>query len=408
MKSKVKKEYVLQYLLNKLNNTTQEVPFIMGLNGMLLYRPIMNENGDFSGEFEMTDPSTYTFERIDRVPVGILVSNGDYSVIKSQDGLNTIDSSAFNATLSFLVYAEVLEVYQKLMFSMEEFRDKLLGNIDFMRGAEYDYTEDTVFSKYWTVATHCDDFVPGSELIVNGNRYIEFTLSIDLDVSEDLPYGNQFEWSVASSVKTWILTDEATFNASQKEKINVNQTGYITPRPDLFPSALEKELGTVLRASYRPMPEEVYYAYYIVKYDYKEYERIVPLITSWGSSQSLNGFQLLRNKLLSEDYIKKAQSIHNVASSRGWAITFTMLFKDTSNIVIDLFKETYPFKEYMNRPYKVKLVYKKKTFVDNVPQFVEYAPLGFETEVIPQDNGTSSVHGDNLSFSLSMSLYWSE
>lgn len=408
MKSKVKKEYVLQYLLNKLNNTTQEVPFIMGLNGMLLYRPIMNENGDFSGEFEMTDPSTYTFERIDRVPVGILVSNGDYSVIKSQDGLNTIDSSAFNATLSFLVYAEVLEVYQKLMFSMEEFRDKLLGNIDFMRGAEYDYTEDTVFSKYWTVATHCDDFVPGSELIVNGNRYIEFTLSIDLDVSEDLPYGNQFEWSVASSVKTWILADEATFNASQKEKIDVNQTGYITPRPDLFPSALEKELGTVLRASYRPMPEEVYYAYYIVKYDYKEYERIVPLITSWGSSQSLNGFQLLRNKLLSEDYIKKAQSIHNVASSRGWAITFTMLFKDTSNIVIDLFKETYPFKEYMNRPYKVKLVYKKKTFVDNVPQFVEYAPLGFETEVIPQDNGTSSVHGDNLSFSLSMSLYWSE
>lgn len=408
MKSKVKKEYVLQYLLNKLNNTTQEVPFIMGLNGMLLYRPIMNENGDFSGEFEMTDPSTYTFERIDRVPVGILVSNGDYSVIKSQDGLNTIDSSAFNATLSFLVYAEVLEVYQKLMFSMEEFRDKLLGNIDFMRGAEYDYTEDTVFSKYWTVATHCDDFVPGSELIVNGNRYIEFTLSIDLDVSEDLPYGNQFEWSVASSVKTWILTDEATFNASQKEKIDVNQTGYITPRPDLFPSALEKELGTVLRASYRPTPEEVYYAYYIVKYDYKEYERIVPLITSWGSSQSLNGFQLLRNKLLSEDYIKKAQSIHNVASSRGWAITFTMLFKDTSNIVIDLFKETYPFKEYMNRPYKVKLVYKKKTFVDNVPQFVEYAPLGFETEVIPQDNGTSSVHGDNLSFSLSMSLYWSE
>lgn len=408
MKSKVKKEYVLQYLLNKLNNTTQEVPFIMGLNGMLLYRPIMNENGDFSGEFEMTDPSTYTFERIDRVPVGILVSNGDYSVIKSQDGLNTIDSSAFNATLSFLVYAEVLEVYQKLMFSMEEFRDKLLGNIDFMRGAEYDYTEDTVFSKYWTVATHCDDFVPGSELIVNGNRYIEFTLSIDLDVSEDLPYGNQFEWSVASSVKTWILTDEATFNASQKEKINVNQTGYITPRPDLFPSALEKELGTVLRASYRPMPEEVYYAYYIVKYDYKDYERIVPLITSWGSSQSLNGFQLLRNSLLSEDYLKKAQSIHNVASSRGWAITFTMLFKDTSNIVIDLFKETYPIKEYMNRPYKVKLVYKKKTFVDNVPQFVEYAPLGFETEVIPQDNGTSSVHGDNLSFSLSMSLYWSE
>lgn len=408
MKSKVKKEYVLQYLLNKLNNTTQEVPFIMGLNGMLLYRPIMNENGDFSGEFEMTDPSTYTFERIDRVPVGILVSNGDYSVIKSQDGLNTIDSSAFNATLSFLVYAEVLEVYQKLMFSMEEFRDKLLGNIDFMRGAEYDYTEDTVFSKYWTVATHCDDFVPGSELIVNGNRYIEFTLSIDLDVSEDLPYGNQFEWSVASSVKTWILTDEATFNASQKEKIDVNQTGYITPRPDLFPSALEKELGTVLRASYRPMPEEVYYAYYIVKYDYKEYERIVPLITSWGSSQSLNGFQLLRNKLLSEDYLKKAQSIHNVASSRGWAITFTMLFKDTSDIVIDLFKETYPIKEYMNRPYKVKLVYKKKTFVDNVPQFVEYAPLGFETEVIPQDNGTSSVHGDNLSFSLSMSLYWSE
>ena len=188
-------------------------------------------------------------------------------------------------------------------------------------GAEYE--EESVFCI--DCLNHCDDFVPGSELIVNGNRYIEFTLSIDLDVSEDLPYGNQFEWSVASSVKTWILTDETTFNASQKEKVDVNQTGYITPRPDLFPSALEKELGTVLRVSYRPMPEEVYYAYYIVKYSYKEYERIVPLITSWGSSQSLNGFQLLRNKLLSEDYLKKAQ-LFTRCFSRAWAITFTMLF----------------------------------------------------------------------------------
>lgn len=408
MKSKIKKEYVLQYLLDKLNNTTQEVPFIMGLNGMLLYRPLMDENGNFSGEFEMTDPNTYTFERTDRVPVGIVVSNGDYSVIKSQDGTNTIDSSAFNATLSFLVYAEVVEVYQKLMFSMEEFRDKLLGNIDFLRGAEYDYAQDTAVVKYWTVATHCDDFVPGSELIVNGVRYVEFLLSIDLDVSEDLPYGNQFEWSVSNSVKMWIETTQDVFTFSQKEKIEVSQVSYSSPQPNLFPSSLDKETGTVMRVSYRPQAEEVYYAYYIVKYDYKEYERVIPLVVSWGSSQSLNGFQLLRNNLLTEEYLKKAQSVHNVASSRGWAITFTMLFKDTSDIVVEMFKETYPVKEYMNKPYKVKAVYKKKTMVDNIPQFVEYEPLGFEAEVIPQDNGTSSVHGDNLSFSLSMSLYWSE
>ena len=115
-----------------------------------------------------------------------------------------------------------------------------------------------------------------------------------------------------------------------------------------------------MRVSYRPQAEEVYYAYYIVKYDYKEYERVIPLVVSWGSSQSLNGFQLLRNNLLTEEYLKKAQSVHNVASSRGWAITFTMLFKDTSDIVVEMFKETYPIKEYMNKPYKVKAVYKKE------------------------------------------------
>lgn len=406
MKSKIKKEYVLNYLLNKLNTTTQEVPFIMGLNGMLLYRPVMNENGDFSGEFEMTDPDTYTFERKDRVPVGIIVSNGDYSTIKSQDGSITIDGASFSATLSFLVYADIVSVYQKLIFSMEEFRDKLLGNIDFLKGAEYDYVGDTAFVKYWTVATHCDDFQPGSELIVNGNRFIEFTLNIDLDISEDLPYGNQFEWSVAPSVKSWVVTTQAIYDTTTKQKIQLDQTGYTTPQPNLFPSTTPYNLGDVLRVAYRPSPGEVFYAYYYVQYDYTTYERILPLTVAWGSSQSLSGFQLLRNNLLGTDVLQKAQAVHNVASSRGWAITLTMLFKDTSNIVVELFKETYPIKEYMNRPYKIKAVYKKKTLVGGIPQFSEFAPLGFECQVIPQDNGTTSVHGDTLSFSLSMSLYW--
>lgn len=408
MKSKVKKEYVLQYLLDKLNDTTQEVPFAMGLNGMLLYKPVLNENGEFTGQFEMTDPDTYTFERVDKVAVGIVVSNGDYSTIKSQDETISIDGASFSSTLSFLVFSSDIAVYQKLMFSMEEFRDKVLGKLDFLKGAEYDYVGDTAVVKYWTVATHCDDFQPGSELIVNGNRFIEFTLNIDLDISEDLPYGNQFEWSVAPSIKSWVATTKNVYDTTTKQKIQLDQIGFTSPQPNLFPSASTYDLGDILRVSYRPTPEEVFYAYYYVQYAYSTYERVLPLAVAWGSSQSLSGFQLLRNNLLSTDVLKKAQTIHNIASSRGWAITLTMLFKDTSNIVVELFKETYPIKEYMNKPYKIKAVYKKKTMVGGIPQFDEYSPLGFECEVLPQDNGTTSVHGDTLTFSLSMTLYWSD
>ena len=34
MKSKVKKEYVLNYLMEKLNSNYYEIPFYMGIDGM--------------------------------------------------------------------------------------------------------------------------------------------------------------------------------------------------------------------------------------------------------------------------------------------------------------------------------------------------------------------------------------
>ena len=79
---------------------------------------------------------------------------------------------------------------------------------------------------------------------------LNFLLSIDLDVSEDLPYGNQFEWSVSNSVKMWIETTQDVFTSSQKEKVEVSQVSYSSPQPNLFPSSLDKELGTVMRVSY--------------------------------------------------------------------------------------------------------------------------------------------------------------
>ena len=144
-KSNIKKEEVLRYLMAKINNSTQNVKFVMGLDGQPLYRPTIDDNGQFSGEIEEVDPETYQFGQRGVVPVSVEVSTGDFMNVKPIDNDENvkIESSTFSAVLGFLVYAENMGVLRQQIFALEEFRDTLLGALDILKTRQVDYTNDS-------------------------------------------------------------------------------------------------------------------------------------------------------------------------------------------------------------------------------------------------------------------------
>lgn len=407
MKSKIKKEQVLDYLLDKLNSNYYGMPFYMGTKGSPVYRAVTNDNGEITA-FEYIDEETYQMDFTQKIPVSVIVTNGDYSVIKDIHGEEEVNGASFNATLGFLLSVETVGNYKVMLEALEQVRDSMLGNFEILKANQLDLSLNTTSLYSYLVATHCDDIQLGGELELNGKRYLEYMLTIDIDVSDNISYGNQYKWYVASYEKQWVISNQDYYNNYKKTKITLNQTQYTSPRVDKFPSGDITEYNTALKVTTSILGGGTLITYYKLQYVEKEYQRIMPLIASWGSSQSLGGFQMLRNNLVTEEDIKRAKMIHSVASARGWALTFTLQLQDTKEILCDLFAETLPKKDNLQLSYKVKAIYNKMTIDGNEVTFEIFDKLGFELNLIPQESGTSSVHGDNIVFTISMTPFWGD
>ncbi|NCA80571.1 MAG: hypothetical protein EOM76_10380 [Sphingobacteriia bacterium] len=148
------------------------------------------------------------------------------------------------------------------------------------------------------------------------------------------------------------------------------------------------------------------FEFYMKKSVADEYEQILPVQVSWGSSNSLNGQQLLNNTELTDT--RRSKMIHNLVASRGWAFTLTLLFDDTKPIIVDLFKETFLIKDTMNTPFSLSVKYKKKTMVANTPTFAYANNLAFEYDLIPSDSMTEIVYGDKIIFTVGFAPSWNE
>jgi len=408
MKSKIKKEQVLKFLMDKLNNNYYGVPFYMGVDGMPVYKPLLDDNGNIT-DIEVVDQETYEQDFISKVPVSVMVSNGDYSTLKDLTGNgNDVNGASFSATLGFLLQVEDTKTYKVMLEAVEQVRDEMLGGFFILKAVQYNFTNDTKSIYPYLVATHCDDIQVNYELELNGKRYLQYSLSVDLDISENISYGNQYEWYVANYKKVWTVTTKTYYDDYKRTKLYLDQRPNLSPNPSLFPNVDTTEFNTALRVDTLNGVGQNIQTYYRLLYTEQSYERIMPLIVSWGSSQSLTGFQMLRNNLLNEDEIKKAKMIHSVASTRGWAFTLTLQMQDTKNVLVDLFQETLPKKDNLQLPYKIKAVYKKMTIVGETITFETFDKMGFELSLIPQDSGTSSVLGDNIIFTLSLSPFWGD
>ena len=337
--SNVKKDDILEYLNSKLNQNTQDVVFSTGIDGMPLYRPVTKKSSDGAIEgLEFFDETTYTATKKDVIPYSVPVIEGDYANLKTIEQDGQIRTSSWSVALSFLVYVGSY-VHNKLLFSIEEFRDKLLGNFDNLEVTEFDYNNDETSGsiKKFNVVTTAGDVVAGGLLTISGDKYLEYILRIDLDVGEDISYGNQFEFYISG----------------------------------------------------QGVPEE----------------RVLPIQASFGSSNTLQGAQLLKQEGYSDQILKRSQMVHNIISSRGWAINFTFLLQRNKPIIKTLFKENFLMRTSMNDA-KYKISIKYKYYDEDTSSYVYDEELSFDYDVLVGEVSTEVIYGDNVIFGVGFALSW--
>jgi hypothetical protein len=338
--SNVKKDDIIFYLNNKLNQNTQDVVFSTGVDGMPLYKPMTQETSEGRIEgLEFFDESTYQKTKKDVVAYSIPVIEADYANLKTIEQDKQIRTSSWSVALSFLVYTGSY-VHNKLLFSIEEFRDKLLGGFDIMDVYQFDYANDSRGEAVkFNVVTTASDVVAGGLLTISGDKYIEYILRIDLDIGEDIAYGNQFEFYISGQ--------------------GVAQT------------------------------------------------RVLPIQASFGASNTLEGFQLLRQPTLTGKLLERSQAVHNIIASRGWAINFTFLFERKNLIIKKLFQESFLFRSRMNDA-KYKILVKVKYYDEISQQFVYDNDLEFERDIVVGETSTEVVYGDNILFGIGFALSWED
>jgi hypothetical protein len=343
MKSNIKKDTVLNYIISQFNNenSTQDIKFIMGSEGMPLYKPISFEgvNGT-PDEFEFFDEQTYQISKEQAIPISIPVIEADYANLITIDETKRIGKAVWSVNLSFLVYANSY-VHNKLLFAIEEFRDKMLGKMDIINTKQWDYSnpESEPSNRYYTVVVATGDIVPSDLLTINGDIFMEYGLSLDLDVSEGIDYGNQYEF-------------------------------------------------------------------------YINEDRVLPLQTSLGVENSTKGNQLLNNSSGLSNQNPHIQNrykmIHNLIDTKGFSINMSfMKTQEDSEIINELFSETFSVYNTMNRPYKIEMRY--RPIVDNNGIKSFGTPIQkFNYNMILLNATTEFVHGDDIIFSLTFIPSWNE
>lgn len=237
MKSNIKKNTVLNYILSQFNDdaSTQEVTFVMGSEGMPLYKPISFEGANGSpDEFEFFDDETYVISKEQAIPISVPVIEADYANLATLDRDKRIGKASWSVNLSFLIYANSY-VHNKLVYAIEEFRDKMLGKIDIINTKQWDYDndEEAPSNRYYTVVVATGDIVPNDLLTINGDIFMEYSLALDLDISEGIDYGNQYEFYINEERVLPIQTSMGVENAIKGNQLLNNVTGLASENPHI-------------------------------------------------------------------------------------------------------------------------------------------------------------------------------
>lgn len=390
----IKQNDLLKYLADKFNDNSFGIPFKMGSYEafedasnrihMFIYAPQNANDGKFDEKFAF-DETTYQTEKSNFVVMSGGIASGEYTPLPN------VQMVSYDVTLSFLVFVDN-PISEIIRMAIEEVRDKMIGNLDKILITEVDLTSEEddapLINDYLRIVTTADSIVFGAVDEIMGRRYMEYSLTVTMTVSKNVEFGNQFEWSIAKVdyTYTWQLTTPnllAPYNYTSTTFGNL-----VAPTKD----GLKARVGVGT------------YDYYISVATEKalqtsDYKPIVPLIADFGTSQDLESFQTLRSVSTSND---KYKQVHNYVKSRGYAMTWTLLFDSSDDMNRTLFKECFTVLETPNI-YVITMKFKELN--ETTGLFVYNSDMQRTTRVVLEEAMPNQiVYGEPIAYSLGFSV----
>lgn len=372
----IKQTDLLEFIVKQFNQNSFGIPYRMGTysgdesNGLVIYAPPMSNDGFFDKTAEFDEETYQTTER-SFVAMQAQMSNGDYVALPDTSLVT------YSTSVSFLVNIDN-PISEIIRMSIEEVRDRLIGRINTLPIKEVDLNDENgeILEDMLKIVTNASGIDFGQIIEIKGRRYLEYSLSINMTISKDVEFGNQFEWQISFNTLTFTLLG---FNLSMSVVATIYQTGLETPDLNQI-NANDYDENDVIRVEC--YDGESYFSYYRVEYNYTT---VIPLIASFGVNQELESFQNL-NSITTID-LDKAKEIHSYVKTRGFSHTFTFLFKRDISIIKQLFRETF-IKLSTPNEYRVKM--KFKYLDETLNEFVYDEDLSWERglvvgEAVPSD-----------------------
>lgn len=327
----IKQTDLLEFIVNQFNSNSFGIPYRMGTyegdasNGLVIYAPPMSNDGFFDKTAQF-DEETYQTTEKSFVAMQAQMSNGDYVALPDTSLVT------YSVSVSFLVNIDN-PISEIIRMSIEEVRDRLIGRINTLAINEVDLDNENgaVLEDMLKIVTNASGIDFGQIIEIKGRRYLEYSLTVNMTISKDVEFGNQFEWQISFNQLSFVFLGT---NLGISYVANINQTNL--SEPDLLQIDISQyQNNEVIRVETYDGEESVFY-YYRVTYNY---ETVIPLIASFGVNQELESFQNLNS--FTPIQLDKAKEIHSYVKMRGFSHTFTFLFKRNQNIIKQLFTESF-------------------------------------------------------------------
>jgi len=195
----IKQTNLLEYIVNKFNENSFGVPFRMetyGLDdddqGLVIYAPTRDNNGDFD-RIETFDEETYQTGEKTFVVMSGQMGSGEYVALPN------IQMATYDVMCEFLVYIDN-PISEIIRMAIEEIRDGFIGNIDTLTVNEVDLEDETTDASLNEVVlklvTNADGLDFGSVINIKGRKYLNYSLTISMNVSKNVDFGNQVKWCI--------------------------------------------------------------------------------------------------------------------------------------------------------------------------------------------------------------------
>lgn len=326
---------LMKYIVDEFNKNSLKIEFRMGTydgddeNGLIVYAPPRDNDGRFDEKY-LFNEETYAVTKKSMVVMGIDSMNGEYMPLPD------IGLASYDFSLRFLVYADS-PIYQVIGMAIREVRDRFVGKVSLLEVEDRDIENldpnAPLKTEILNIVTSANSIDFGSAIEIRKRTYLQYTFNLEVIVSKNVDFGNQFEWKIGK-----VVDIENAIKPNRQPTLE-----------DIDQDVVSVD-GSIWSVSQFDNTNWFYKSSPLVMHS------VIPLISSWGTAQDQESFQTLRP--FANINSQKHKEIHNFVKSRGFAITFTFTANSKDYIKRELFKETF---KRISRPnlYKIEMRFKQ-------------------------------------------------